>query len=251
MDKPVKTAVLVTGSAGAIGAAMCEAFQRQGYTTIGIDRVEEKHAHTDFFFKLDIGELIDNADCRKRLQTEVNAILADTPLSALINNAAVQILGELETLEPAQFQTILNVNVAAPLILTQLFLESLKQTRGSVINIGSIHRQLTKKGFISYATSKSALAGLTRSMAIDLGDSGIRVNCIEPAATDTPMLKEGFQANPDRLEQLHAMHPLRRIAQPQEIAALACFLASDEAAFITGATLPLDGGISARLHDPD
>lgn len=117
------------------------------------------------------------------------------------------------------------------------------------MNIASVHSTVTKPGFVSYSTSKAALVGLTRSLAIDLG-SRVRVNAICPAATATPMLLAGFDGHPEALKELANVHPLERIAKPEEVAQVALFLASPQASFITGASILVDGGISGRLHDP-
>jgi NAD(P)-dependent dehydrogenase (short-subunit alcohol dehydrogenase family) len=126
----------------------------------------------------------------------------------------------------------------------------LSNANGSVVNISSIHSTLTKPGFVCYATSKAALGGLTKSAAVELG-AKVRINAINPAATATPMLVAGFEDKESALRELGSMHPLGRIAEPEEIARTAVFLASEKASFINGACLNVDGGISARLHDPE
>jgi NAD(P)-dependent dehydrogenase (short-subunit alcohol dehydrogenase family) len=130
-----------------------------------------------------------------------------------------------------------------------MFLADIERAKGSVVNIASIHAVATKPGFVCYATSKAALVGLTRSMAVDLGPR-VRVNAINPAATATPMLLAGFEGKSKELDELAKKHPLERIAQPWEVAKTALFLASPDAAFITGTCLNIDGGIGGRLHDP-
>jgi NAD(P)-dependent dehydrogenase (short-subunit alcohol dehydrogenase family) len=119
-----------------------------------------------------------------------------------------------------------------------------------VVNVASIHALSTKPRFVTYATSKAALVGLTRAMAIDLGPK-LRVNAICPAATATQMLLSGFGKSTDKLAELSAKHPLGRIATAEEVAQAALFLASEAASFISGVTLNVDGSIGARLHDPD
>jgi NAD(P)-dependent dehydrogenase (short-subunit alcohol dehydrogenase family) len=108
---------------------------------------------------------------------------------------------------------------------------------------------LTKPNFSAYATSKSALEGLTRALAVELGSS-VRVNAIAPAAIETPMLQAGFEGNPDGLTQLANHHPSGRLGQAGEVAQLAHFIAQFPSRFLNGAVLGLDGGIAARLHDP-
>ena len=109
---------------------------------------------------------------------------------------------------------------------------------------------ITKKKFISYATSKSALVGLTKSMSVDL-QGKVRVNSISPAAIDTPMLHEGFNNNEQNIKKLNSLHPSQRIGKPNEIAKLARFLAERDLGFLNGANLNIDGGISNVLKDLD
>ena len=105
----------------------------------------------------------------------------------------------------------MDINTIVPFLLTQLFLDELKKYKGRVINIGSVHAQTTKKGFSVYAMSKSGLAGLTRGLALELGEYGICVNCIQPGAVDTPMLRDGFNDKPDQFRQLAEFQPIKRI----------------------------------------
>ena len=117
------------------------------------------------------------------------------------------------------------------------------------MNIGSVHAQATKPGFVSYATSKAALHGLTKALAVDLGGA-VRVCAIAPAAIATDMLEAGFEGRASEREQLDAFHPAGRIGKPQEVAKVVAFLLQREMAFLTGSILTLDGGILSRLHDP-
>ena len=134
--------------------------------------------------------------------------------------------------------------------MTKLLLPELEATKGSIINISSIHATLTKSNFVAYATSKAALSGLTRSMAVDLG-SRVRVNAIEPAAIETQMLIAGFNDNPAQLEKLKHCHPAGKIGQVDELAKLAIAIASDGMSFLHGTCVPFDGGIRSRLFDPE
>jgi NAD(P)-dependent dehydrogenase (short-subunit alcohol dehydrogenase family) len=121
--------------------------------------------------------------------------------------------------------------------------------KGTVVNIGSIHAKLTKPAFISYATSKAALRGLTQSLAVYCGED-IRVNMVEPAAIATPILLEGFVGNPDALEGLENYHPVGRLGLPVEVAELVVYLVSDVSSFMTGSVIEFKGRIGSRLHDP-
>ena len=131
----------------------------------------------------------------------------------------------------------------------QALLPELEKARGAVVNISSIHEKLTKAGFVAYSTSKTALSGLTRAMAVDLG-ARVKVNAICPAAIKTPMLAAGFEGRADAFDALHQAHPGGRIGLPEEVAHLARYLIAEAPAFLNGSCLGLDGGIAGRLHDP-
>jgi len=171
-------------------------------------------------------------------------------LDVLINNAAIQILNDFKALSITDWSTTMNVNVTAPFLLSQLFASYLTKTNGTVVNIASIHGQLTKKRFVAYASSKSALIGLTKAMAVDCG-SKFRTNAICPAAISTPMLMEGFQGNEIKLNELKHFHPTDSIGNPEEVAKLALYISDSDNTFLNGAIFNLDGGISSVLHDPD
>ena len=205
------------------------------------------------FVQEDLSEFVLDPEQRASFAAEIQAHLRRETASLLgiVNNAAIQVLDSTEDLILSDFENTLRINVTAPLMLTQLFLESLKKSKGAVVNIGSIHARLTKPKFISYATSKSALRGLTQALAVDLGKTGVRFNTIEPAALDTEMLKDGFRNHPEGFKQLENYHPVARIGDPLEVAKIVAFLLSDECRFMTGAVLSADGAISVRLHDPN
>ena len=141
------------------------------------------------------------------------------------------------------------VNVVAPLFLTRLLAPHLESAAGTVINVGSIHATLSKASFGAYAISKSALAGLSRAMAIELG-ARIRTIEVRPAAIATPMLEAGFSDRPDRRTLLDQYHPSGAIATPGEVADIVRGLVETRARFANGAVVNVDGGISHVLHDP-
>jgi NAD(P)-dependent dehydrogenase (short-subunit alcohol dehydrogenase family) len=244
----VQKAVLITGAVGGIGQSLCQEFQQAGYWVLATDKVEGDCC-CDCFYAIDLARFCQEPTYRAEVGTQLKHHLGDRHLHGLVNNAAVQELGSTADLTAQAWQLTFNVNLLAPFLLTQLFLPQLSQAKGSVVNIASIHATQTKPGFVCYATSKAALVGLTKSMAVDLG-SQIRVNAICPAATATPMLLAGFVGQEAQLQELAQMHPMQRIAEPTEVAKVALFLISDAASFITGAVLAVDGGINARLHDP-
>lgn len=246
----MKKVAIVTGAAGAIGEAICKAFAAAGQQIVAIDvRRPDRLADNTVFVDIDLNRYCSDPGYRDASNVRLRDAVSGRSVAALINNAAVQIVKPAGQLTTDDWGHTLNVNLLAPFLLTQTLLDELTAARGAVVNISSIHALQTKPEFVAYATSKAALNGLTRSLAVDLGGR-VRVNSICPAAINTPMLRDGFAGHEEGLDQLAQMHPAGRIGEPQEVAALAVFLASDAAGFITGADIALDGGIGARLRDP-
>lgn len=245
-----KKAVVVTGALGGIGRALCNEFHAHSFVVIAVDRVAGVVAAHHILHE-DIVEFVSYPQRRTEFREEVREILSreDAVLGGLINNAAVQILGGVESLSARDWRETLETNVVAPFCLGQLLLPELERAKGAIVNISSIHEKLTKPGFVAYATSKSALSGLTRAMAVDLGPR-VRVNAICPAAIHTPMLEAGFAQRPEQFAALHHSHPSGRIGTPEEVANLARYLVADAPEFLTGSCLGLDGAIAGRLHDP-
>lgn len=242
-------AVLITGIGGGIGAALGAAFAQAGYKVIGTGREASGSELCEEFIAADLDAIATDDAALARFDRDVRRALAGYPLSVLVNNAATQLLSPVSALSSEAWQSTLNVNLTAPFRLVQTFLKDLESEKGCVLNIGSVHAHATKPEFVAYATSKAALHGLTRAMAVDLGGR-VRVVCLAPAAIATPMLVAGFEGHEGALNALETCHPARRIGLPEEVAHAAVFLASPEAAFVTGSTFWLDGGVLSRLHDP-
>ena len=251
MSHEAKKTCLITGAAGGIGSALVKVFHGAGFHIIATDIVPRpKKLPCTQYIQADLARIVKDETYAQQTGALIRNELFSERLDALINNAAVQVLGCVEGLDRADWRLTLDVNLMAPFLLTQEFLPELEAAKGCVINIGSIHARLTKKHFVAYATSKAALSGMTRALAVELG-ARIRVNAIEPAAIETDMLKTGFAGNPQAYIRLGMCHPQQRIGQPTEVAELALALVEGGAKYLHGACLTLDGGISARLCDPD
>jgi len=242
---------LITGAAGGIGRALVQVFHDTGYHVIATD-ITEKHPDLlcAIYLQANIAQFVQDDTYAQEVLSSIRNSLNGQGLNILINNAAIQILGGADSLSRSDWKTTLDINLVAPFLLTQALLPELEATQGSVINIGSIHARLTKKNFVAYATSKAALAGMTRALAVDLGPR-VRVNAIEPAAIETDMLKAGFAGKPDLYAQLENCHPQQCIGQPEEVARLALAIAEGGMNFLHGACIGLDGGISGQLFDPN
>lgn len=249
---PAKPWVIITGADGGIGKALVEVFVDEGYLVIATDIKPIKHANNQVYpIQIDLEKIVLDEQYAKQFYLQVQALTKGQPIQALINNAATQILNRTENVTRLEWMHSFNVNLSAPFFLSQLFLPCLSQNKhGSIVNISSIHAMQTKRGFVTYATTKGALSSMTRNMAVDLGGK-VRVNAIEPAAVSTEMLKAGFSGKEAEYKMLEAFHPIARIATPLEVAQLALYLCSDKASFIHGSCINATGGIHGCLSDPE
>lgn len=251
MSTNTSKACLITGAAGGIGRELVREFHDAGYYIIATDQVEQPAGQAcDRYLRIDLEKFVEEETYAHLSITSLREALGGRELHALINNAAVQILGGVDEIDRQTWRLTMDVNLTAPFLLIKALLPSLETSHGAVVNIGSIHARLTKKNFVAYATSKAALAGMTRAMAVDLSGR-VRVNAIEPAAIETEMLKAGFAEKPELYHELEMCHPLQRIGRPEEVSRLALAIVAGGANFLNGACIGLDGGIGARLHDPD
>lgn len=242
---------LITGANGAIGQALCSTFHDIGWLVVASDKGSSPSDNSivDTYIPADLERLCRDDAYQDHFLSLLRSELDNSGLHLLINNAAIQIVLPIEQLSADDWHTTLDVNLIAPFLLTKAFLPELQKGNGSVINISSIHAQLTKPHFTAYAASKAALVGMTRSLAVELG-SHIRVNAISPAAVATPMLEAGFEGDPQGLAQLAGCHPSGCIGAAKDVVEAALYLAEAEGAFLNGTVINLDGGIASRLHEP-
>jgi len=239
--------VLITGSNGAIGQGLCKGFAENSYRVVGIDLDEWSIGSTNSYLSIDLDRLCTDASyCNQA----VNDILGscENRVDVLINNAAIQIIAPVETLSFDSWKKTINVNVNSAFVLIKALLPALKEVHGNVINIASIHAQLTKPGFSAYATSKAGLIGLTKSLAVELG-AFIKINAISPAAISTPMLEAGFDGDRKARNKLNSCHPTGDIGTVRDVVSAALYL-SKCGIFINGSIINIDGEINSRLHDP-
>ena len=242
MDK----VALVTGAGGGIGRAICERLSADGFHVVGADVMDGVEASWN----------------GRAVQCDVASVAAlETLFSSfrrldvVVNNAAIAVYKKLVETSVEDWDTTFAVNVRACFLTTRLAVECLEVVRGSVVNVSSVHASATAIGVAAYASSKGAVQALTRAAAVELAPRGIRVNAVLPGAVDTPMLRRGLarghlaegSAIDDKVLELGSRHPMGRVATPSEVAAVVSFLVSSDAGFITGATIPVDGGTLAKL----
>jgi NAD(P)-dependent dehydrogenase (short-subunit alcohol dehydrogenase family) len=238
----VTPAVIITGAAGGIGAALCRRMKDDGYTAIGIDLDDATEA--------DVALRADLRDSERLV--DLGRELADTyPLKAIVHNAAVQPLAGAGETPIDEWLDTLRVNIIAPDALLAGTRANLAANAGSGIVVSSVHGRATTSGITAYATSKAALEGWVRAAALDLGP-GIRVNAVAPGAIDTAKLRQGFArwgeaVAEERKAVLRERTALGRIGDAGDVAGAVSFLIGGDALFITGTTLVVDGRATARL----
>ena len=237
---------LVTGAGHGNGAAIARGLAVAGAEVIVTDIDKEAaRAIADSIvadggrargFMLDV---TDEEGCRKLAQ-DVSLLVG--PIRILVNNAGIFLRGDLLAEDGRErWDQTMAVNVQGPFNVTMAFVEQLKLTRGTIVNIASINSFVAQAGSGAYPVSKGALAQFTRVLAAELAPVGVRVNALAPGIIATAMT-EPTRADPKRLEAFLAHVPMKRVGEPEELAGPVVFLCSDAASYITGAILPVDGG---------
>lgn len=228
---------IVTGAASGIGAAAVARLLDEGCQVLAVDLVEGGLAGTHNF-------AIDVSDPRAPLEIVHAAKTGIGGCDILINNAGVCPAGPFDALDEADWDRAIGINVTAVMRLTRAFLSMLKASEaGRVINTGSILSRYGDAGLVAYATSKHAVLGLTRALAMELGLDGITVNCVQPGAIETGMTRPMFDDRPEAKDYYAGRSALGRVGQPEDIADVMVFLASDDARFVTGQGIMVDGGV--------
>lgn len=247
----MNSSVLITGGSGGVGTAVKKVFFDSSYVVISLDKsFDAEFCH--HMIEFDIADLAGSDSHRaiKELNDKLNPILATSPLKGFVHNAGLQIVKPILDVKLDEIENSLRVNMLSSLVLSQLLYQPLRENQGSIVNIGSIHSNQSKAGFGAYSISKTALAGLTKALALEWG-SEIPVNSVDPAAIDTRMLREGFDYDEDLIRKLSECHPTKSIASTLEVARLVYFLVDSRISFINGSSITIDGGISKLLHDPN
>ena len=245
-DVLVGRLALVTGAGRGNGAAIARGLAAAGAEVIVTDIDRDAARTIADSIVADGGKarsfMLDVADAEGCVTLARDLSLLVGPLSILVNNAGVFLRGNLVAADGRErWDQTMAVNVQGPFNVTMAFVEQLKHTKGSIVNIASINSFVAQAGSGAYPVSKGALAQFTRALASELASDGVRVNALAPGIIATAMT-EPTRADPKRLEAFLAHVPMKRVGEPEELAGPVVFLCSDAASYITGAILPVDGG---------
>src|ERR671918_722852 len=257
--------VLVTGGSSGIGQAIAVRFAEYGANVAinylrqpeeAADTEEQVHACTQRVRQHGVRDVLVGGDVSREedvVRMVGEAIDGLGGLDVLVNNAGIQISRPSDELSSTDFDRVIAVNLRGSFLCAR---EAIKQfladeKPGSIVNVSSVHQLIPKPSYLGYSASKGGMQNLTRTLALEYADRGIRVNGVGPGATVTP-INRAWIDDPVKREQVESHIPMARAGTSDEIAGVTCFLASDDAAYITGQTIFVDGGLTlfADFREP-
>lgn len=223
----MKRLAVVTGGTRGIGLAIAERLAEDGHEVVVTGR----------------GSSLE-ADFSDRAQTErVAAALAKMPVDVLVNNAGINRISPFEEIRPADFDAVQEVNLRAPLLLCQAVLPGMRRREwGRIVNIASVFSRVSREQRAPYSASKFGLDGLTAALAAEVASQGVLANCVSPGFVDTDLTRSIL--GEAGIEEVRRAIPIRRLAQPREIAELVAWLAGEKNTYVSGQNLVIDGGFT-------
>lgn len=247
--------VVITGGTSGMGRATAKRFAQLGANVVFTGRDKTKGARVTeeikalqapgevLFVHSDVSRADDVATLSQLVADQCGGC------DVLVNNAGIFIGGPIHETKEDDWNHLMAVNVTGVYRMCRNFLpQMLAKGKGAIINNSSVSGLRGEYNMAAYTATKGAVSNLTRSMALDYADQGIRVNCVCPSATRTPMFLTG--STDEIIEAFNAVFPPRRVGEPEEVANLIVFLASDEASFLNGLNVPVDGGLLAHSGQP-
>lgn len=236
---------VVTGAARGIGAAVCTRLSSDGYRVVGLDvngsDSGDAPTHGHLVLACDVSDHRQVSAIAGRVEREIG------PVAVLVNNAAIWSFGSIEDTTPVDFDRVLAVNVGGTFNCTQAFgLHMLGRSRGSIVNMVSIAALAANPNVGAYSASKAAVVAFTRQTALEWGPRGIRANAVGPGFVPTPGAGKVYEDEAVRAVRANAV-PLKRLAEPSDVANAVAFLTSDQSSYVNGQVLYVDGGMSQAL----
>jgi NAD(P)-dependent dehydrogenase (short-subunit alcohol dehydrogenase family) len=242
---------IITGGGSGIGRASAELFAREGAKVVVADFNEKAGQEAVAAIRQAGGEAIfvpvdvsDSAQVQRLVDTTLQAYGG---IDILVNNAGILLFGTALDTSLQDWERVIAINLTGTFLLSKAVLpHMIARGGGSIVNLtSSTGAHDAAANTVAYVTSKGGVALLTRAMAIDHAKHNVRVNAVAPGPTDTPMLRDAM--SPEQLDAFAATFPMGRLGRPEELARAILFLASDEASFVTGAILAVDGGQTAQV----
>jgi NAD(P)-dependent dehydrogenase (short-subunit alcohol dehydrogenase family) len=246
--------IVVTGAGAGIGRACAIECAAQGAKVVAADVDFEGAQETAARIKkaggtgLAVACDVSDPKSVQKMAAKVKLTLGDAQV--LVNNAAIQINKAIEDTTPEEWNRQMAVNLGGVFLCSKFFLPQLRASRGTIVNMASVNGTFVEPNCAGYCATKGGIIAFTKALAIDEGRQGVRVNCVCPGYIDAGLAEGYFESQPDpkaARKSAGNLHALGRIGQPEEVARVVAFLASDESSFMTGSSVAVDGGLAAGL----
>tara|TARA_B100002019_G_C21193085_1_gene559906 strand:+ start:176 stop:937 length:762 start_codon:yes stop_codon:yes gene_type:complete len=244
--------VIITGAGSGMGAATAKRFAKDGYKVVLNGRTKSKlqsvadEIGSDHVLII-AGDISNPEDAANIVEQTIDTY---GRLDVLVNNAAIAIFSKIEDLSLDDWNKQLSINTTGPFLMIKNAINHLEKTKGSIVNVSSVSGLGGDWNGFAYDATKGAINMMTQALALDFAAKGVRVNAVAPSLTDTDMGASVTQ-NPEILEKFKTRIAMKRAGQPEEVADVIAFLASQDARFVTGTILPVDGGLSASNGQPN